>query len=196
MKKKHTYSQKVNKDNRVKHFNQNTLWIIKVTLIAFTMSLLLSLFSEVVISNSSTIISLLVLLIFILLGIIFDMIGISATVADAKVFNSMAAKRIRGSKTALKLIKNNSKVSSFCNDVIGDICGVLSGGAGVTIAISLSKNLSMNLILANLLVTASIAAITIGGKACGKSLAINKANVILYKAAQIMNIFNFKEKKK
>jgi len=195
MNKLHSYSQKVTKDNRVKHFNQNTLWILKVTLIAFLLSLLLSLFSEVVISNSNVIVSILVLIIFILLGIIFDMIGISATVADIKVFNSMAAKRIKGAKTAIKLIKNNSKVSSFCNDVVGDICGVLSGGAGITIAVNLAEKLSINLIVVNLIVTATIAAVTIGGKAWGKSLAINKANVILFKSAQLLRLFNKKNEK-
>lgn len=29
----------------------------------------------------------------------------------------------------LNLKKNADKVSSFCNDVIGDICGIISGAA-------------------------------------------------------------------
>ena len=37
------------------------------------------------------------------------MIGISVTVADVKTFNSMAAKKIKGSKLASKFIKKKEK---------------------------------------------------------------------------------------
>lgn len=183
------YSDKVKKDNRVSHFDKNTMWIIEVTLTAFIMSLLLSRFSDVVIANTPVLVSLLVVFLFIALGILFDMIGVSATVADPKVFHSMASKKIKGSKVALKMIKDNSKVSSFCNDVIGDICGILSGGAGVTIAASLSSVYGFDLQLVTLIITSLIAALTIGGKACGKSFAINKANQILYGFSKFLSIF-------
>lgn len=192
-KKTHPYSSKVKKNNRVSHLDKNTIWTIEVTILAFTLSLLLSLFSEVVISNSTVIISIIVLIAFIGLGILFDMIGVSATVADAKVFNSMAAKKVRGSKTALKMIKNSAHVSSFCNDVVGDICGILSGGAGVTIAVSLANTTSFNPIVINLIVTSFIAAFTIGGKALGKSFAINKANKILYTFSKTIDVITFKK---
>lgn len=191
-KKNHPYSEKVQKDNRVSHLDPNILWIIKVTSLAFIMSLVLSLFSDSIISNSSAIISIVVLVVFIGLGIIFDMIGVSVTVADPKVFNSMASKKVRGAKTALKMIKNNAKVSSFCNDVVGDICGILSGGAGVTIAVSISSITAINLMIVNLITTSLIAALTIGGKAIGKSLAINKANKILYSFSKFVDIVTFK----
>ena len=121
------------------------------------------------------------------------MVGISVTVADKKVFNSMASKKVKGAKTALKLIKINSKVSSFCNDVIGDICGILSGGAGVTIATSLSTMYSLNPVFVTLIVTSLIAALTIGGKACGKSIAINKANRILFVFSKTLDIITFRK---
>ena len=61
----------------------------------------------------------------------FDMIGVAVTAADEQVFHSMAAKKIRGAKLAVKFKKNADKLSSFCKDVIGDICGnlVVSNGA-------------------------------------------------------------------
>ena len=58
------------------------------------------------------------------------MIGIAVTVATPKTFNSMATKNVRGARACINLIRKASKVSSFCNDVIGDICGILSGSAG------------------------------------------------------------------
>lgn len=192
-KNRHPYSSKVKKDNRRSHLDKNTLWIIEVTVLAFTVSLVLSLFSEAVISNATTIVSVIVLIVFIFLGILFDMVGVAVTVADPKVFNSMASKKVRGSKTALAMIKNNARVSSFCNDVIGDICGILSGGAGVTIAVSLSSMTNINPIVVNLVVTSLIASFTIGGKALGKSFAINKANKILFRFSKTIDIITFKK---
>ena len=87
------------------------------------------------------------------------------------------------------LIKKADKVSSFCNDVIGDICGIISGSTGVSIAIVVSNKLDVSLLLVTLLITAVIAALTIGGKAIGKSFAINKSNVILYKFVSFLSIF-------
>jgi len=192
-KNKTAYSDKAKKDSRIFHLDLNTIWILEITLIAFVVSLVLSLFSDIVISNTTAIVSLVVLVVFILLGIIFDMIGVAVTVADEKVFNSMAAKKIRGAKTALKFIKNKSKMSSFCNDVIGDICGILSGSAGVTIAIALSNKLSISQVITNLIITSLIAALTIGGKALGKSFAINKSNRILYLFSKFLDIITFKK---
>ena len=192
-KNRHPYSEKVKKDNRTKHFDKNTIWIIEVTILAFMMSFVLSFFSETVVSNATVVVSIIVLIVFIMLGICFDMVGVSVTVADPKVFNSMASKKVRGSKTALALIKNNARVSSFCNDVIGDICGILSGGAGVTIAVSLTSITSFNPLMINLLVTSTIAAFTIGGKALGKSFAINKANKILYAFSKTIDILTVKK---
>ena len=190
---KNNYQEKVKKDNRVKHFDRDKIWIVQIILMAFFLSLSLSFVSDTIIPNVPLFVSILVLVLFIALGIIFDMIGVSSTVADKKVFNSMAAKKIRGSKTALLMIKNNSKVSSFCNDVIGDICGILSGAAGVTIATSISNLYSVDFVVVNLLMTSTIAAVTIGGKAIGKSRAINKANQILFRFSKLIDIITFKK---
>ncbi|HBA38131.1 MAG TPA: hypothetical protein DCY94_05365 [Firmicutes bacterium] len=192
MKKIHPYSEKVKKDSRILHFDKNVIWIIEITLMAFTFSFLLSAFSDTVMSASTVLVSTIVLFFFIGLGILFDMIGVATTVADPKVFNSMAAKKVRGSKTALSFIKKSSQVSSFCNDVIGDICGILSGSAGVTIALSISQQFGINLMLTNLFTTSMIAALTIGGKAVGKSFAINKSNRILYTFSKFIETVTFK----
>ena len=190
-KKVNKYQEKVKKDNRVKHFDSDKIWIFQIILIAFFLSLSLSFVSDTIIPNVPLLVSIIVLVFFIGLGIIFDMIGVSSTVADKKVFNSMAAKKIKGSKTALLMIKNNSKVSSFCNDVVGDICGILSGAAGITITTTISAQYELNFVVVNLFMTGIIAAATIGGKAVGKSHAINKANKILYRFSKLLNIVMF-----
>lgn len=193
MKRVHPYDSKTKKDNKLIHLNKDVIWIMEITLLAFTLSFVLSMFSDTVVSGSTAIVSVIVLLVFIFLGILFDMIGVAVTVADEKVFNSMAAKKIRGAKRALRLLKSKSKVSSFCNDVVGDVCGILSGSAGVTLGLAIANEFSLNLALVNLVLTSFIAAFTIGGKAVGKSVAINKSNRILYLFAKTIDIVTFKK---
>ncbi len=183
------YESKVKKDNKEVHLSSRKSWIIKIVLMAFILSLSFSFMTDSVIPNVPIFVSLLILILFITLGIIFDMIGVSVTVAEEKVFHSMASRKVRGAKTAIQLIKNNSKVSSFCNDVVGDVCGIISGSAGVSIAMSISRSFNINLVLVSLVITSLIASITIGGKALGKSHAINKSNAILYRFAKFIDIF-------
>lgn len=188
-KNKEKYNKKASKQNKNVSLKADYKWIATITLTAFVITFVMSIFSELALKDISLLFSILIVLLFIILGIIFDMIGVAVTVADKKVFHSMAAKKVSGSKLALKLIDNNSKVSSFCNDVIGDICGILSGTAASTIAILLANKLNLNLFIVTLVITSIIAAFTIGGKALGKSIAINHSNNILYKFARILKIF-------
>ena len=164
-------------------------WITTVTLLAFFISLIFSFFSETIIPNANSIIATIVILLFIGIGIIFDMIGIAITVADIKTFNSMATKQVKGAKLAVKFIQNNEKASSFCNDVIGDICGIISGSAGVALANILSTTLELNFFAVTLFITAIIAALTIGGKAIGKAFAINKSTFILFEFSKAVSVF-------
>lgn len=184
------YNKKASKQNKNISLKADYKWIVTITLTAFIITFVMSIFSELALKDISLLLGVLIVLLFIFLGIIFDMIGISVTVADKKVFHSMAAKKVSGAKVALKLIANNSKVSSFCNDVIGDICGILSGTAAGTIAILLSSKFNLNLFIVTLVITSLIAALTIGGKALGKSIAINHSNSILYKFARVIKIFS------
>lgn len=164
-------------------------WIITITLLAFVFSVVFSLLSELIIPNTYILISVIVVLFVILLGVLFDMIGVAITVAEEKAFNSMASKNIKRANLALKLIKNKDKVSSFCNDVIGDICGIISGSCGATISAILIVKLKTNSIIPVLIITAIIAALTIGGKAIGKGIAIKKANKIIDNFSKILYPF-------
>ena len=164
-------------------------WIIKIVLIAFIVSLTFAIISDTVISHVNVFIGIIVLIIFIILGVLFDMVGVAASAADIVPFNSMAARKVKSAKIAVKLKKNADKVSSFCNDVIGDICGVISGSVGVIIASTLSKNLNIESSYVSLFVTAIIASLTIGLKAVCKSYAINKANIILFEFSKFIHLF-------
>lgn len=186
---KEKYSKKASKKPIKNKRLVDYKWIATVTILAFYISLLFSFFSETTIPNANSIVATVVILLFIGIGILFDMIGIAITVADIKTFNSMATKQVKGAKLAVKLIQNNEKASSFCNDVIGDICGIISGSAGVALSSILSESLNINLFITSLFITAIIAALTIGGKAIGKATAINKSTPILFQFSRVIACF-------
>lgn len=169
-------------------------WIFKIMALAFVISLFFSFVSETVLPNVNIIIGIVLVITFILIGVMFDMIGVSVTSADEKPFHSMNSRKVKGADVAVKFKKNADKVSSFCNDVIGDICGIISGSAGAIIALTVADTLHMDKFIVTLFVTALIAALTIGGKALGKSYAINKSNLILYEFAKAVSTF-YKVKK-
>lgn len=169
--------------------NNNSKWIIKITLLAFIISFIFSFISEIALNNTSVIIGIIILFTFILLGVIFDMIGVAVTASDEKPIHSMNARKVRGADVATIFKKNADKVSSFCNDVVGDICGIISGSAGVVIAASLTKIIKIEPLYISLIVTAIIAALTIGGKALGKGVAIKNSNDILFAFSKLVSFF-------
>ena len=169
--------------------SKSSNWIIVIVILSFIISFAFSFISETILPGVNIGLGVLLILVFILIGAIFDMIGVAVASADEAPFHSMASQRVRGASLAIKMIKNASKVSSFFNDVIGDICGIISGSAGVTVAIKVSEYLNADLLITTLIITALIASLTIGSKACGKNIALNKSNIIVYETAKLLSIF-------
>lgn len=165
------------------------LWIFKIILVTFIISMIFTVISETIIPNVNIVVGIVLMFIFIGMGVLFDMVGVAVTSADEKKFHSMASKKIKGARTAVKLKKNASKVSSFCNDVIGDICGIISGSTAAVIAISITNKFNLNSLLITVIIMAIVSSITIGGKAMGKGYAINKGNDILFRFSKILSIF-------
>lgn len=179
------------KKEKIKKETVDKKWIIIIVCLSFTISFVFSLISQLTIPNLSLWLGILITLLFIAIGILFDIIGVSVTSADEKVFHSMNSRKVKGASVAVKFKKNADKVSNFCCDVIGDVCGIISGAAGTTITAILVSKFGFNLLFTGLVVAATIAALTIGGKAMGKSFAINKSNIILYEFAKfISNFYN------
>lgn len=164
-------------------------WIIKITILAFVISIIFTFISETAIPNVNIVIGVLLALLFILIGVVFDMIGVAVAQADEAKFHSMATKKVKGAKTAIMLKKNADKVSSFCNDVIGDICGIISGSTGVVIATNISELTNANSLLITLIIMGIISALTIGGKALEKGIALRESDKILYIVSKILSIF-------
>ena len=165
----------------------NTPWIIAAFTMSFFITVILSAVSDKVVNALSLIVSAIVLVAIIALGILFDIIGLAVTTADIKPFNSMAARRLKTGQKAVWLINNAEKVSSFCNDIVGDIAGVVSGATGAGIAVKLFIDMDADIaFLLTLALTSLISAVTVGGKAMGKSVAIKHSTGIVMAAAKIL----------
>ncbi len=170
--------------------NNNT-WVIGIAITTFILSLLFSYISNTAISKLNIILGVIVLILVILVGVIFDLIGVAVTVANEEDFHAQASKKIKGAKTSIKMIRNSAKVSNFCADVIGDICGVLSGAISAMIALKLTENYGMSSQI-QFVFSAIVASLTVGGKAITKEIAKQNSTVIV---GFVSKIVNFDDKK-
>ena len=168
---------------------KNTKWIIEITLIAFIITIIFSLGSQELLKDVHIITGIIIILIFIFIGVIFDIIGVAVQSSELTPFHAMASKKVKNAKTAKKMLKNSAQVSSFCNDVIGDICNIISGSAGVVVSNAIANKFNFDITLTTLITTSIIASLTIGGKAIGKNIAVNKSEYIVTKVTKVMNIF-------
>ena len=174
------------KDN--KKSDSKVKWLITVFVTTFILSLFFNYISTGAISNLDIVPAIFVLIFVIALGILFDIIGVAVTVADEKEFHAMATKKIKGSKCAIKLIRNSAKVANICADVIGDIAGVLSGAISALIALKISSNYTLEFNI-QFLLSALVASITVGGKAIGKGIAQKHTTKIVALCSKILSVF-------
>lgn len=177
----------------MKKEKSNIRWIISAFITTFILSLIFSSISTNAIEKLSIVPAFAILIIVVFIGILFDMIAVSVTVADEEEFHAKATKKIPGSKTSVKLIRNSSKVANFCADVIGDICGVLSGAISALIGVKIAASLTMPFNV-QYIIGAIVAAVTVAGKAIGKEIANKKSTQIVHFVAKILNFFRLNKK--
>ena len=178
-------------------------WVVTILLVTIFVSGAISMISDEIMESSGMVVAFLILFAIILLGIVFDIVGVAVTSADEKPFHSMAARKVPGGQEAIRLLRNAERVSSICNDVVGDICGVVSGSASATIAAQVLANFEFTWPNAvSLLMSALVAGLTVGGKAIGKTFAINSCTAIIsfvgrviYTFRHLSQIFRRKDKK-
>lgn len=161
-------------------------WVIRIFLLSVSLSAVLSLCSGAALEGAGVVTAACILMFFVLLGIAFDIIGVAVTAADVKPFHSMASHRAKGAKQAITLIRSAEKVASFCNDVVGDICGIVSGSTAAVIVTQLQKSFGWRSIIISTAVTALISGVTIGGKAVGKKIAMKQSKKVVYFVAKLM----------
>ncbi len=165
-------------------------WALTIFLITIVVSASISFLSDEIMSRSGIFVAFLILLAIVVIGIVFDIVGVAVTSADEKPFHSMASRRVPGARESIMLLRNAGKVSSICNDVVGDICGVVSGAASASIA---ARVLAMGSFswpqLVTLGMSALVAGLTVGGKAVGKTVAIQSCTDIVYLVGKILAAF-------
>ena len=177
-------SKKQRKDNGAK---VDVKWVGTIFGVTILISVCFSFLSETLLERVGTGLAFVVLFSIVLVGILFDIIGVSVTTASEQPFHSMAARNLPEAKEAIRLIRSAPKVSSFCNDVVGDICGVVSGSASAVIAAAVIRNFEPTAAsIFKLFLSARVAALTVGGKAVGKAFAINASTPIIHFAAKLI----------
>lgn len=164
-------------------------WIALIFLLTVLISAVMSFVSSNLLEGAGLVLSFVILICIVLIGILFDIIGVAVTAADEAPFHAMASRKVPEATDALRLIRNANKVSSFCNDVIGDICGVISGSAAAVIAARVLLLGGGSEIFVTLLLSALVSGVTVGGKACGKSLAMNSSTAVVRAAAKALCFF-------
>ena len=168
-------------------------WVVSILIITILISAAITFISDEIMDISPMWVAFLILFAIVFLGIIFDIIGVATTSADEKPFHSMAARKVPGSLEAIRLLRNAERVSSICNDVVGDICGVVSGSASATIAaqvlIGMEGAPGMDDVIP-LVMSAVVAGLTVGGKAIGKTFAINSCTKIVASVGRILSFIH------
>ncbi len=178
--------------------NKTIKWVVTIFFVTIFISGTISLISDEVMANSSLAVAFVILLAIIFLGIIFDIIGMAVATADEKPFHSMAARKVPGAHEAIRLLRNAERVSSICNDVVGDICGVVSGSASATIATLILMEVDIGWPRGlSLVMSALVAGLTVGGKAIGKTFAVKSCTTIVHMVGRVIRTANrFAGKKK
>lgn len=165
-----------------------------VGIATFFSAIIIILGSEILFDRiTSIILSFIFLVTIILIGIIFDIIGVAAAVANEPPLHARASKRQAGALQAISLVRNADRVASFSSDVVGDIAGTVSGAIGASIIFRLATlDHTVNTVLLGAVMTGIVAALTVSGKAFGKTYAINEANEIIFMVGKILYIIEEK----
>lgn len=173
-------------------------WPLTVLALSLMLSFVFSVGSEFLLKGTNVIFAVLVIVLFLILSIMGDMIGVAVTASSIEPFRAMASRKVRGANEAINLVKNADKVASVFADILGDICGILSGAAGACISLALIQNSMSNFegVLIASAVSSVIAALTIFGKSAVKKYSIKHCEKIILICGKILSVFHSKNNKK
>jgi CBS domain containing-hemolysin-like protein len=166
-------------------------WSVSIAVITFVLAAIFSVTSNMVLNGVAWGTGLFVVLIIVCVGIFFDMLGIASTAADETPFHAMAAKKVYGARYSIRIVRNADRFASFCNDVIGDISGIISGTASAIVIIQLAVSFqleggSIKEYIVSVTLTSVIASLTVGGKALGKTFAITYSKDIIFRVGTVL----------
>ena len=162
-----------------------------IAIITFLIAVLVTLISQSQVHYMSLVPAMIVLISIIVTGVMSDMVGVAATVAKEEPFNAKASKKIFGAKYGLYLAQHGERVASLMCDIVGDICGTVSGAIGAVIVLRIVNNYGIQQMFINLIIIGFISAMTVGGKAYCKRFGIKKSEEIIFFAGKFLATFGY-----
>jgi len=168
-----------------------------IAVITFVLAAIFSVISTFILNDVYYLIGIIIVFVIVIIGVTFDMLGIAATAAHEVPFHAMAAEKVNGSKEAIIIVRNADRFASFCNDVIGDIAGVISGTAAAIVVLRIAQILGQGdgstlQFVISVIFTSIVAAVTVGGKAMGKFFAVHSSTEIIFFAARVIALIERK----
>lgn len=180
---------KENSNTPTKERRKAVRWVISVFLATLVISLCMNWLSAAVLTGGGLFLAFFILFIIVFVGIVFDAVGVAVTSADERPFHSMAARKVPGARESIQLLRNAGPVSSVCNDVIGDICGVVSGAASASIAAQVLNHFTFSRPqMVALALSSLVAGLTVGGKAVGKTFALDNCTEIVHWVGRLIAV--------
>lgn len=172
------------------------LWGLFVFVLSFALTVLFSFITEISITEDSpAFVCIIMLVVLLMLNISCDILANAIIACKPDPFHAMASNKIRGAKRAVTICRNASRLGSIFADVIGDICGIVSGACGAALAIIIAAGGGSTMQLISAIgVSAAIGALTVGGKAMFKHFAIKFSQGIVFGFAKFTTFF-VREKK-
>lgn len=170
--------------------SQSPKTLLLIVLVTFCIAMLFSYIFEVLLADVPLLMSFFMLIFIIIIGIVFDGVGNAVVAVDEVAFHAMAASKVKGAKESIMIVRNAPMVANLFNDVIGDICGIVSGSTATAIVLAIEEGFGIQSVLLSIAMSAFTASLTVGGKALGKSFAIARARYIVYYVGVIIYYFN------
>ncbi|OIJ16881.1 hypothetical protein BKP37_04260 [Anaerobacillus alkalilacustris] len=174
-------------------------WTLAIAVITLVLAAIFSIVSTFFLSGVTWGVGMFIVFLIVLVGIIFDTIGVAATAAEESPFHAMAAERILGAKEAVLITRNADRFANFCNDVIGDIAGIISGTAAAFVVLQLANSLGQGentnyQFWISVFFTSIVASLTVGGKSLGKTIALEYATPIIFQVGRLFYLLQVKLK--
>lgn len=169
------------------------IWGISVFFLSFVLTVIFSFLTEVSVKGSPAYVCVIVLLVLLILNIGCDVLANAIMSISPEAFHAMASNKIKGAKRAVTFCRNATKLSSIFADVIGDICGIVSGAAGAALVTIVATTGTTGELIASIGISAAIGALTVGGKAVFKHFAVKFNKQIVFGFAKFTTFFK-KEK--
>src|SRR5699024_6187035 len=99
--------------------------------------------------------------------------------------------KVKGAKESLFVVRNADRFASFCNDVIGDISGIVSGTALTVVLVQIGKILEVSEgstfeITLSVMMTSILAALTVGRKGLGKTFDLKSSTQVVLVAGKVI----------